>query len=89
LIGSKYLAVELLALALSHQATDQQARDRARQLLAALEAELPASMLAAAQARGQASELEKVAAELLAEEKPFDTPLVCRMSPSRTLDRTV
>jgi predicted ATPase/DNA-binding SARP family transcriptional activator len=63
--GNVELAVELLALALHSPATRQIDRDRAQELLAQLECELPPEVLAAAAARGQASELEEVAAEIL------------------------
>jgi len=58
-------AVELLALALHHPATDQVTRDRAQELLAGLESTLPPEAFAAATARGQTLDLEEVAAEML------------------------
>jgi tetratricopeptide (TPR) repeat protein len=66
LSGSKEQAVELLAFVLGHPATIQDTKDKAQHLLAEMEAELPPSVIAAAQKRGQVRELEEMAAEILA-----------------------
>jgi predicted ATPase/DNA-binding SARP family transcriptional activator len=58
-------AAELLALALHHPTTTQMTKDRARDLLSRLEAELPPEVFAAAMERGQARDLDDVAAEVL------------------------
>ncbi|MCI0529446.1 MAG: hypothetical protein L0Y56_18560, partial [Nitrospira sp.] len=63
----KEQAVELLTLALHHPATWQIHKDKAVYLLAELEAELPPEVVAAAQERGKARQLEEVVAEILAE----------------------
>jgi hypothetical protein len=63
----KQRAVELLALALSHPASGQEVKDKARRLLDEIGIELPPQVLAAAQERGQARNLEEVVTELLAE----------------------
>jgi len=64
--GEKERALELLALVLHHPASWQWARDRAAPLVAELEAELSPDVVAAAQARGRARNLEATVAELLA-----------------------
>jgi len=64
--GEPERAVELLSLVLHHPATRQIERDRAQHLLAELASKLPSDVFTAAVARGQARELEEVAAEILA-----------------------
>jgi len=58
-------AVEWLALVLHHPATCQIERDRAQHLLSELTRELPPEVFTAAVTRGQARELEEVAAEIV------------------------
>jgi hypothetical protein len=58
-------AAELAALVFHHPATNQETRDRAGNLLARLAAQMPAALLAAAQARGRAGELQAMAADAL------------------------
>lgn len=60
-------AVELLAFVLHHPAGEQETRDEAARVLAALEDELPAGTAAEARARGRAlrGQLEAVVAEIL------------------------
>jgi tetratricopeptide (TPR) repeat protein len=65
--GAPERAVELLALASHHPATTKVTRDRAQELLLELKSELSPEVFAAATARGQARELEEVAAAVLAE----------------------
>lgn len=57
-------AVELLGLVLNHSAAPKDSRDSAARLLAELESRLPAGVVAAAVARGQASPLEAVAKQV-------------------------
>jgi hypothetical protein len=56
-------ALELLALILCHPASWPWAKDRAAPLVAQLEAELPPDVVAAAQERGRARDLEVTVAE--------------------------
>jgi DNA-binding SARP family transcriptional activator/predicted ATPase len=63
--GERERASELLALVLHHPASWQWAKDRAARLIAELETELSADVLAAAQERGQARDLQATVAELL------------------------
>ena len=65
--GEKERALGLLALVLHHPASWQWAKDRAAPLVAELEAELAPDVVAAAQERGQARDLEATVAELLVE----------------------
>jgi predicted ATPase/predicted Ser/Thr protein kinase len=65
--GEKERALELLALATRHPASLQWTKDRAAPLVTELETELPPDVVAAAQERGRARDLEATAAELLAE----------------------
>ena len=65
--GEKERALELLALVLHHPLSWQWTKDRAAPLVAELEAELSPEVVAAAQARGQARDLEATVAELLVE----------------------
>jgi len=62
-------AVELLALALHHPASEQETRDRASQLLAELQTRLPPELVTAAQKRGKNRDLEATVTELLDETK--------------------
>jgi len=63
--GDPERAAEILGLVLHHPATHQLDKDRAQNLLAELESELPPEVVAAATARGQMRELEEVVAEIL------------------------
>jgi tetratricopeptide (TPR) repeat protein len=65
--GEKERALELLALILHHPQSWQWTKDRAAPLVAQLEAELAPEVVAAAQARGRALDLDTAAAELLVE----------------------
>ena len=65
--GEKERALELLALVLHHPVSWQWTKNRAAPLVAELEAELSPEVVAAAQARGQARDLEATVAELLAD----------------------
>jgi predicted ATPase/DNA-binding SARP family transcriptional activator len=65
--GNGRLAVELLVLALHSPATCQIDRDRAQELLAELESELPPEVLAVATARGQARKVEATSSQILAQ----------------------
>jgi tetratricopeptide (TPR) repeat protein len=65
--GGKEQTVELLALVLRHPATWRWAKDKAAPLIAELEAELAPDLFAAAQARGQARDLDVTVEELLPE----------------------
>jgi len=65
--GEVEQATELAALALHHPDSVPEVQDKARQLLAELETQLPPDAFAAAQARGRARDLEATLAELLAE----------------------
>jgi hypothetical protein len=65
--GDKERALELLALVMNHRLSWQMAKDQAGPLIAELEAELPPDVVAAAQVRGQALDLEATVAELLDE----------------------
>jgi tetratricopeptide (TPR) repeat protein len=58
-------AAEVAALILQHAAANQQTKNRAAELLAELETQLPAPVIAAAQERGRARKLEAVAADIL------------------------
>jgi len=55
--------VELLALALHHPTSSQEARDRATPLLAELEGRLSPAAVAAAKERGQARDLQAIVEE--------------------------
>ena len=63
--GQAEPAAELLALILTYDGLERRARDGARDMLARLEARLPAEVFGAARARGQAQQLEAVIAETL------------------------
>jgi tetratricopeptide (TPR) repeat protein len=65
--GDRDRALELLALVMNHRLSWQLAKDQAGPLIADLEAELPPEVVAAAQARGRARDLEATVAELLDE----------------------
>jgi hypothetical protein len=65
--GEREMALELLTLAVHHPASAQTSRDNAARLVAQLEAELPPDVVAAAQERGRARDLEATVAELLVE----------------------
>jgi len=65
--GEKERALELLALILHHPLSWRWTKDRATALVADLEAELPPEVVAAAQERGRARDLEATVAELLVE----------------------
>ena len=65
--GDKEKALELLALVTNHRFSWQWAKDQATPLIAELEAELPAGVVAAAWERGQARDLDGTVAELLDE----------------------
>jgi hypothetical protein len=60
-------ALELLALILRPPVSWPWAKDRAAPLVAQLEAELPPDVVATAQERGQARDLDATVAELLVE----------------------
>jgi tetratricopeptide (TPR) repeat protein len=66
-VAKKEQALEWLVLPLNHPASWQDTKNRANQLLAELEAELPPHIVAAAQQRGQARKLKEIVAEILAE----------------------
>jgi predicted ATPase/DNA-binding SARP family transcriptional activator len=68
--GKKERALELLALILHHPLSWRWTKDRAAPLVAELEAELPPDVVAAAQERGRARDLEATVKELLAELAP-------------------
>ncbi len=59
-------AVELLAFALQHPSSSQEARDRAAPLLAELEGRLSPTAMAAAKERGQARDLRAIVEEVMA-----------------------
>jgi hypothetical protein len=59
-------ALELLALALNHPTSTQETKDKAARLFTELAATLPPHQVTAASARGQASNLAEVVAEILA-----------------------
>jgi tetratricopeptide (TPR) repeat protein len=63
--GEVERAAELAALALHHPDSVEEVQDKARQLLAGLESQLPPDAFAAAQERGRARDLEATLAELL------------------------
>jgi tetratricopeptide (TPR) repeat protein len=65
--GERERALELLTWVVHNQASAQISRDTAAPLVAELEAELPPDVVAAAQARGRARDLEATVAELLVE----------------------
>lgn len=65
--GERERAMEILAFVVQHPGLRQIARDKAQELLSELETELPPKTLATATARGEARELEDVAAEILGE----------------------
>jgi predicted ATPase/class 3 adenylate cyclase len=65
--GEKERALELLALVLRHPAAWQWTKDRAALLAAELKADLPPDVVVAAQARGQALDLDGTVQELLVE----------------------
>jgi hypothetical protein len=65
--GEKERALELLALVLHHPLSWQMAKDQAAPLIAKLEAELLPDVVAAAQERGRARNLDATVAELLVE----------------------
>jgi hypothetical protein len=65
--GRAEQAVELAALARHHPASVEEARDKADELLARLQVELPPELYAAAEARGRARGLEATMGELLEE----------------------
>ncbi|MBI4315223.1 MAG: tetratricopeptide repeat protein [Chloroflexi bacterium] len=58
-------AAEVAALVCHHAAANRETKDRAEKLLVELEAQLPAPVMAAAQERGRARQLEEVVAEIL------------------------
>lgn len=63
--GQVERAAALGAFVLQHPSTIKDTRDRLERLLSGFESHLPASVLAAAQARGQARKLEDWIAEIL------------------------
>lgn len=65
--GEKELALELLAVVLHHPQSLQWARDQAAPLVARLEADLAPEVVAAAEPRGRARDLDTTVAELLDE----------------------
>jgi tetratricopeptide (TPR) repeat protein len=65
--GERERALKLLALVIHHPVSLQWAKDRAAPLVAQLEAELPPDVVAAAQERGRARDLDATVKELLAE----------------------
>ena len=65
--GKGARSLELLTLVLHHPASWQMTRDKAAARIAALEAELPPDVAAAARERGRARHLESTLAELLDE----------------------
>ncbi len=58
-------AAEVAALVIHHAAANRETQYRAGQLLSELETQLPAPIMAAAQERGRARQLEEVVAEIL------------------------
>ena len=64
--GEQEQAVEVAVLVFHHPSTNHETKNRAKRLLDQLAAQLPAPVMAAAQARGQVLKLEEVAAEFLA-----------------------
>ncbi len=66
---TRIMALEWLALAVNHPATDEHTRAKSARLLAQLETELPCSVVEAALAQGQAKPLETVVAGILASNK--------------------
>ena len=74
--GQKERALELLAFALHHPICWQWVRDRTAPLVAELEVELPPEVVAAANARGRARDLDTTVAELLEELGGTRTELV-------------
>ncbi|MBP7693892.1 MAG: tetratricopeptide repeat protein [Anaerolineales bacterium] len=58
-------AVEVAALVGHHAAANRETKDRAQHLLAQLETQVPAPLLAAARDRGQAQDVEALAANIL------------------------
>jgi hypothetical protein len=65
--GEKERALELLVLIRHHPLSWRWTKDRAAPLVTELEAELPPDVVAAAQERGRARDLEATVAELLVE----------------------
>jgi predicted ATPase/DNA-binding SARP family transcriptional activator len=65
--GDRERALELLALILHHSVSWQVTKDKASRLIAGLEAELLPEVVAAAQKRGRARDLDATVAELLHE----------------------
>ena len=65
--GEEERALELLVLVVNHRFSWQMAKDQAAPLIAELEAELPPDVVAAAQHRGRARDLDATVAELLDE----------------------
>lgn len=65
--GRAEQAVEYLAFAQHHQATDDRVKEGANEVLAELAVHLPPAVMAAAQARGQSRTLEALVLEILAE----------------------
>ncbi|MBE7553109.1 MAG: tetratricopeptide repeat protein [Anaerolineales bacterium] len=63
---TQIIALEWLALAVNHPATEQNTRERSAHWLAQLEAKLPRPVVEAALARGQAESLDAVVAGILA-----------------------
>ncbi|MBI5830629.1 MAG: tetratricopeptide repeat protein [Chloroflexi bacterium] len=63
--GNGERAAEAAALVIHHPAANRETKDRAEKLLVELEAQLPAPVMAAAQERGRARQLEEVVAEIL------------------------
>ena len=57
--------VEILSLVLAHPATGRRVKDGAQDLLAELASQLPPKVLARAKVRGEARELDDLAAEVL------------------------
>jgi tetratricopeptide (TPR) repeat protein len=62
---AKEVAVELLAVALNHSASEQSTKDRAVRLLAEIEAELPRSTLTKVWERGKTRSLEAVVRDMV------------------------
>lgn len=63
--GDIAIAVELLALVADHPFTSHATRERVKELLRELEAELPPEVFGRVTAQGRARELEDVIAQLL------------------------
>ncbi len=63
--GERERAAEAATLILHHPAANRETKDRAGQLISELETQLPAPVMAAAQERGRARQLEEVVAEML------------------------